>query len=81
MNVLDSGLYYEVTSSGGKRCDSSSVQQIVQNGTLCGNDRGNISGEIGKVILRQHMEVAWITREHRIRSGTSICSRFDERVK
>ena len=27
------------------------------------------------------MEVAWITGKHSIRSGTSICGRFDKRVK
>ena len=27
------------------------------------------------------MEVAWITRKHSIRSETSICGRFDERVE
>jgi len=77
----NSGLYYEVTGSGRKICDFSGVQQIVQNGTLCGNNRGNISKGIGKVIPRQHMEVAQITKEHSIGSGTSICSRFDKRVK
>jgi len=27
------------------------------------------------------MEVAWITRKHNIRSRTSICGKFDKRVK
>ena len=81
MDALNGRLYYEVTGSSGKRCDSSSVRQIVQNGTLCGNNRRNISGGIGKVIQRQHIEVARITREYCIGSGTSICSGFDERVE
>ena len=36
---------------------------------------------IGKVIPGLHIEVAWITGKHSVRSRTSICGRFDERVE
>ena len=50
INTFNNGLYHKVTISSWEECNPSSLQQVVQNNTFCGNNRGNISRGVSKVV-------------------------------
>ena len=47
MDIFDGGLHHKVIVSSWKRCNFSSLWQVVQDS---GNNKGNISGRISKVV-------------------------------
>jgi len=48
LDIFDSQLYYQVTTSSKKRYNSDSIWQTVKNNILCGNNRRNISKRVSK---------------------------------
>jgi len=50
MNLPNSRLHYEVTSSSQERCNPNSLQLVVENDIFCGNNRRNISERTSKII-------------------------------
>ena len=78
MDTHNSGLYHEVTNSGGEGRYSGGLQQVVKNDTLCGNNRRDIGRGTGKVVQRQCMKATWATQKCGIRQRAPVCSRINE---
>ena len=50
MDLFNSGLHHEVTSSSWERYNPDSLWQVIQDNILCGNNRGDVSGRFGEIV-------------------------------
>ena len=50
MNTSNGRFYHEVTGGSWEECDPSGLQQVVQDGSFCGNDGSNVGGRFSETV-------------------------------